>query len=113
MFIDSHTHLDIDWFAEDTEEVVERAYSQDVRYILNIGTDVESSRKSLGIARDHDFIFSAIGVHPHDAVSYNDDTKKSLLNLLKDEKAVAIGEIGLDYYRDYSPRDVQKKVFAD
>ena len=113
MFIDSHTHLDIDRFDEDREEVVERAYNKDVRYILNIGTDVESSRKSLGIARDHDFIFSAVGVHPHDAVSYNDDTKKSLLNLLKDEKAVAIGEIGLDYYRDYSPRDVQKKVFAD
>lgn len=113
MFIDSHTHLDIERFDQDRDEVVERAREKGVKYILNIGTDIESSRKSLQIAHSHDTIFSAVGVHPNDAKSFNKSTKKSLLDLVKNEKTVAIGEIGLDYYRDYSPPEVQKEVFAE
>ena len=113
MFIDSHAHLQFVDFDNDREEVVARAVDKGVKYILNIGTNLETSRQSLEIAQRHNNIFTAVGVHPHDTKSFNYDVKKSLLELLRDEKVVAIGEIGLDYYRDYSPPEVQKRVFAE
>ena len=112
MFIDSHAHLSYHTFEGDREEVIERAYDKEVKYILAIGTDLDSSGTSLDIAHKHENIFSTVGVHPHDAQSFNDDVKKSMMELIRDEKVVAIGEIGLDYYRNNSPPEVQKRVFA-
>ncbi len=113
MFIDSHTHLSYNNFDEDRDDVISRAREKGVDRIVTIGTDLETSERSLKLASKHGFIFSTAGVHPNDAKTYNADVKKRLLELLCEDKVVAVGEIGLDYYRDYSPKDVQKEVFAE
>lgn len=109
--IDSHAHLDDEKFNYDRESVIEDLYENKVAYYINPSSDIESSRRSLELANKYDFIFSAVGVHPHEAEGFNDDILNELKEMLKDGKVVAIGEIGLDYYYDNSPREIQKEVF--
>jgi len=113
MFIDSHAHLQFERFDGDREDVIERAFAAGVRYIINVGIDLQTSRQSLDIARKYPTLFSSVGVHPHEAGSYSPGMRQPLLELLKDGKAVAVGEIGLDYYRSAVPRDVQRRVFKE
>ena len=113
MFIDSHAHLSYEKFDADREEVIGRAIEKGVDRIMAIGTDIESSVNSLEIANKYNGIFSTAGIHPHDAETYNDCVKKRLLKLLSEEKVVAVGEIGLDYYRDNTQKSIQKDVFAE
>lgn len=109
--IDSHVHLDDEAFEEDREEVIKSLSENGIELVINNSSDLPSSERSVKLSNKYENIYAAIGVHPHEASSYNDEVEKRLIELSKDKKVVAIGEIGLDYYYDNSPRDVQKEVF--
>jgi len=111
--IDSHAHLYFPQFDDDREAVVRRAREAGLVAILNAGTDLASSRASVALAEEYDFIYAAVGVHPHDAKMVTSEVLAELRSLARHPKVVAIGEIGLDYYRDLSPRPVQRRAFTD
>lgn len=109
--IDSHAHLDDEAFDEDREEVINNLKSDGIDLIVNNSSDLPSSKNSVELASKYENIYAAIGVHPHEAETYNDEVRSELIELSKNEKVVAIGEIGLDYYYDNSPREIQREVF--
>jgi len=115
IFVDSHCHIDGLQFDEDRDAVVKRAREAGVAAMLNVGTgDPHSGEiaRAVAVAEKYDNVFAAVGVHPHDAKLYDDDAETHLIELAKSsEKVIAWGEIGLDYYYDHSPRDVQREVF--
>jgi len=111
--VDSHAHLDFPQFNGDRDAVIARAQKAGVAWILNVGTDLESSRAAVALAEAYDFIYAAVGVHPHDARTVTPTVLGELRELARHPKVVAIGEIGLDYYRDLSPRPVQRRAFAE
>jgi len=111
MIIDTHAHLDMDAFAEDRAGVIQRARESGIGYILNIGCDIASSRRSVELAECHDFIYASAGVHPHDVKDIDEATYTALAELLKHPKVVAAGEMGLDYFRNHSPADLQRRHF--
>ncbi|MFT3745116.1 MAG: TatD family hydrolase [Pyrinomonadaceae bacterium] len=114
MFIDSHCHIDGEQFDDDRDEVVQRAMDAGVVAMLNIGTGdprTDDFRRAVGVAEAYPNIYASVGVHPHDAKLYDDAAEEHLIELAKSEKVIAWGEIGLDYYYDHSPRDVQRDVF--
>lgn len=110
--LDSHAHLDDPRFDDDRDEVISSCLKSGVARIINIGADIETSRNSAELALRHDFIYAACGVHPHEAKTYCSDSEETLKRLAEQEKVVAIGEIGLDYHYDNSPRDAQQRAFA-
>lgn len=110
MLFDSHAHLTDSKYKKDRTDVIDRC-KKELDYVLNPGADLESSKKAVKLAKRHDFIYAAVGVHPHEAKSMDEITLKLLKSLTKEDKVKAIGEIGLDYYYDNSPRDIQKKWF--
>ncbi|KGF10848.1 hydrolase TatD [Tissierellia bacterium S5-A11] len=109
--IDSHVHLDDPRFKKDRDQIIQNFDRDGLELVVNIGADLESSRASVDLARKYDKVYAAVGIHPHDASSYSPEVEKELIDLAQDEKVLAIGEIGLDYYYDNSPRDIQKEVF--
>ncbi len=109
--IDSHCHLDFSHFDEDRDEVLARAVEIGVTAIINPGTDLESSRRAVALAEKYKDVYAAVGVHPHDASTLDGQTLSELRQLAGHPKVVAIGEIGLDYYRDLSPRTQQRAAF--
>ncbi len=111
MFIDTHCHLDFPEFNHDREEVIQRAKTQGIDYIINIGSSLENTKVSLELAEHYDFIYATAGLHPHEADKFNPDIRNSLEALAKKDKVVAIGEIGLDYYKNYSKGENQKPLF--
>jgi TatD DNase family protein len=111
--IDSHAHLDFPQFDDDRDVVIARAREAGLTAIVNIGTNLASSRASIALADEYDFIYATVGIHPHDAETANQETIDELRRLAHHPKVVAIGEIGLDYYRDYSPRSAQRQAFRD
>jgi TatD DNase family protein len=111
--IDSHAHLDFPQFDRDRDAVIRRAQEAGLVAIVNIGTNLASSRASVALAERYDFIYATVGIHPHDAETASEDTLEELRILAHHPKVVAIGEIGLDYYRDYSPRPAQRQAFQD
>lgn len=108
--IDAHCHINLDDFKDDFNEVIERI-SKKLEFVVNIGFDMKSSLESVELAEKYDFIYSAIGIHPNEAKEYSDEVEKKLIKLAENKKVLAIGEIGLDYYREGAPRDLQKEVF--
>lgn len=111
MLIDTHIHLDFDEFSPDFSEVMKRAAEAGVKYFLNVGTTLEKSLKSVELARKYENIYASVGFHPHDAANLDDENFKKIKELTSEEKVVAIGEVGLDYFRDISPREAQKLAF--
>jgi TatD DNase family protein len=111
MLIDSHAHIDLDTFDRDREQVLARARQGGIRAIINIGLDLKSSRASLKLAKKHDDVFSTVGFHPHQASKMKDKDLRALAELAQDEKVVAVGEIGLDFYRNLSARKSQLEAF--
>lgn len=115
MLIDSHCHIDGDQFDADRDDVVRRAREAGVVAMLNVGTGDPGSddfRRAVAVAERYEDVFAAVGVHPHDAKLYNDAAEEHLVELVRSsEKVIAWGEIGLDFYYDHSPRDVQGSVF--
>lgn len=113
MIFDTHCHLDDERFNEDREEACQRMLENDVKHCVCVGSDMASSRRCLELANAHAGIFAACGVHPHEAKDAKDGYLDELKAMLLQEKCVALGEIGLDYYYDLSPRDVQKRVMEE
>jgi TatD DNase family protein len=112
--IDSHCHIDGEAFDDDRDDVVRRAREAGVVAMLNIGTGHPHSddfRRAVAVAEKYDSVFGSVGVHPHDAKLYDDKAEEHLVDLATSEQVIAWGEIGLDYYYDHSPRDVQREVF--
>jgi len=110
MLVDTHCHLDFPEFAQDRKEVILRARDQGIGYIVNIGSSLDGSRRSIELAREYDFIYAAVGVHPHQADGFDNKARQTLESLAKSNKVVAIGETGLDYYRNFSSVDNQKAL---
>ncbi|WP_261303545.1 TatD family hydrolase [Paenibacillus andongensis] len=113
MLTDSHTHLNAEQFNEDQDEVIQRALDAGVTRIVNVGFNRETIPSSIALAERYDFIYSTVGWHPVDAIDMMPGDLEWIEELCKHEKVVAIGEIGLDYYWDKSPRDVQQRVFRE
>ena len=111
MLFDSHAHLEDRQFDRDRDEVIRRAKESGVELIVNVGYNMKHIKKSLEISDKYPFIYSVIGLHPHDAKTANEDFWDELYRLSAHPKVVAIGEMGLDYFRDHSPRPVQREVF--
>jgi TatD DNase family protein len=111
--IDSHCHLDSAEFNDDREAVIERAIAAGVEHMLAIGTGNGPPDLAAGLrlAEEHSAFYATVGVHPHDAAKASPDDFKRLAHLLTHPKVLAIGEIGLDYHYDFSPREVQKSAF--
>ena len=109
--IDSHCHLDFPHFDGDRDAVVVRAVLAGVTIVINPGTDLESSRRAVALTERYDNVYAAVGVHPHDASTFGLQTLSELRQLTTHPKVVAIGEIGLDYYRDLSPQAQQRAAF--
>ncbi len=108
MLADTHCHLDM---LKNMEVALERARTAGVGLIITIGIDLESSQKAVEIAHQYDYVWAAVGIHPHEAKTVREQTYKELEALAQDPKVVAIGEIGLDFYRNLSPKEVQIRVF--
>lgn len=111
MFFDSHAHFDDPRFNDDRDKLLSCMQKNGVSGIANIGADLKSSKSSVALAKKYDFVYATVGVHPHDADSMTDDVLSQIAALAREKKVVAIGEIGLDYYYDNSPRDTQKYWF--
>lgn len=108
--VDTHCHLDNEKFDEDRLEVIERI-KENLEFCVNIGYDLASSKKSLELAKEYDFIYAVIGVHPIDIAEYSEEVEKELELLGKNPKVVAIGEIGLDYHWMTEPKEIQQERF--
>jgi TatD DNase family protein len=111
--IDSHAHLDGQKFADDQKETIERATANGISHILTVGCDMASSHASISIAENYPNIYAAVGVHPHDAAEINSRTLAELKKLLTHPKVVALGEIGLDFFRDHCPHQIQHQAFRE
>src|SRR5215213_1142203 len=116
MFVDSHAHIDGEEFDADRDEVVARARAAGVRAILNVGTGDPHGgnfERAAALAEKYEGVYAAAGVHPHDAKLYDEAAERRLLEVLRGSvRVVALGEIGLDYHYDNSPREAQREVFA-
>lgn len=109
--IDSHAHLDDSRYDRDRHEIIKNLKQEGVDLVVNIGADLESSKNSYYLAKTYEPIYATVGVHPHNAKTYTPAVEAELTALALKPKVVAIGEIGLDFYYDHSPRDVQREVF--
>ena len=111
MLIDVHAHYDDKRFNDDRDEVIKMVKESGVDRVINCGSSIKSSRTSVDLAKKYDFIYAAVGVHPHDTARTPENTLDILYDLLKNKKVLAVGEIGLDFFRDFSDRDSQRWWF--
>ena len=109
--IDSHAHLNDPQFSADLAEVVARAEQNGVSGIINVGYDLLSSQKAVQLVEEYPGLYAVVGVHPHDAKLWDSSVEQAIADLAAHAEVLAIGESGLDYYYDHSPRDVQQAVF--
>lgn len=108
--IDSHAHMDSNQFDLDRAEVFQRIKDK-MDFIVNIGYDMESSKQGVKYSKEYDFIYAAVGIHPDDIEGYNDKLEEELEELAKNEKVLAVGEIGLDYHWMTHPKEKQQEIF--
>jgi TatD DNase family protein len=111
MFIDTHAHLNLDPFYKDVQPYIDRAQEAGVHTMIIPSTDIATSQRAIKLSEKHEGLYAAVGIHPHDSVDAPKDHLKILEEMLMHPKVLAIGEIGLDYFRDYAPSDIQKKIF--
>ncbi|MED4464730.1 TatD family hydrolase [Metabacillus fastidiosus] len=111
MLFDTHAHLNALQYENDVEEVVQRALDEGVSEIVVVGFDRETIERAMELIEEYDFIYAAIGWHPVDAIDMTDKDLQWIRELSEHPKVVAIGEMGLDYYWNKSPKDIQKEVF--
>jgi len=112
MFIDTHCHLDFPDFDADRQAVIERARQEGIGYIINVSSSLKGCLASLELAERYDIIYASIGIHPHEVKEITEDVFRQIEGFLKHKKVVAIGEVGLDFYRNLSLPDIQKEFFA-
>lgn len=111
MLFDTHVHLNADQYEEDLQEVIERARNEEVMNMVVVGFDRKTIQKAMELVEEYDFIYAAVGWHPVDAIDMTEEDLLWIEELASHEKVVAIGEMGLDYHWDKSPKDIQKEVF--
>ena len=107
---DSHAHYDSERFEPDREEVLASLPALGVNWVINCASDLESAEMSMALSEWHSHVWFAAGFHPHEAEHWTDETERRIRQLLAHPKCVAVGEIGLDYHYDFSPRDIQREV---
>lgn len=112
MLFDTHAHLEDERFDQDREQLIEELPEKGVAYVVNVGSTLETSRMSVELAARYPFIYAAVGVHPHEVSQMSGRDLATLEAMATGQKVVAIGEIGLDYYYDFSPRELQREWFA-
>lgn len=110
---DTHAHLDLPDYNEERPLLIKRTFEQSVCGLINVGFDLNSSIRSTELARNNEKIWASVGVHPHEAKDWNSDVAKKIREMSAQPKVVAIGEIGLDYYRNLSEPSLQMKTFED
>lgn len=108
---DSHAHYDDERFDRDRDELLASLPGQGVRYVLNAASNLMSARSGIGLAERHPFLYCAVGVHPHDAKDAPGDLERQLREMARHPTVKAVGEMGLDYHYDFSPREKQREVF--
>ena len=113
MIFETHAHFDDEAYDKDRDTLLKSLNFHGVEALVNVGASMASSRQSIELAKEYPFIYAAVGVHPEQVEELNEDTMKKLEEMAKEEKVVAIGEIGLDYYYDDVPREIQKKWFKE
>jgi TatD DNase family protein len=111
MFFDSHAHYDDEKFDIDRDDLILGLKSKDIDYVLNAGTDIYSSRKGIKFSQIYDLFYTSVGIHPHEVSKAKEEDINILYEMSSFKKVVAIGEIGLDYYYNLSPKQVQKEWF--
>ena len=111
MLVDTHAHLDFAKFDGDRQAVMTRAWEAGVAAIVTIGVDLPSSQRAVALAGAHEEVYATVGMHPHDAKELSGEVLARFRDLGRHDKVVAVGEIGLDFYRNLSPRDVQRRAF--
>ena len=111
MLIDTHCHLDFPEFEPDRDEVIRLSQEKGITRIINIGSSLEGSIASVALAQKYESVYASVGLHPHEADRYNSDMLVQLRKLAGQNKVVAIGEVGLDYFKHYSGQENQKKLF--
>ena len=112
-FIDSHSHLILEPFNEDRDQVVQEAFSKGVTHIIQSCDNLEEIKENLLLANKFQNIYSSVGIHPHEAKLWDSVSYDTIKEHAKKEKVIAIGECGLDFYYNYSPKDIQIKVFRE
>ena len=110
---DAHAHYDDKMFDADRDKLLSSMPEKGVSFIVNAGDSIKSGEASVALSAKYPFVYAAVGVHPHNAKDFDENTLARLKKLCENEKVVAVGEIGLDYHYDFSPRDVQKYVFRE
>lgn len=113
LLFDTHAHIAEEEYDLDREEVLERARGAGVLYINNVGYNLESSSRAIALAENNDMVYASVGFHPHNAAEAGQAYLGELKTMAAHPRVVALGEIGLDYYRDLSPRELQRKVFRE
>jgi TatD DNase family protein len=113
MWFDSHCHLHLCEQEVSLDDLLTRARTNGVDQMVAVGIEVASSERALDIAREHEGVYASAGVHPNDATSWNEEVGQRVDELLSHDEVVAVGETGLDFYRDYTPHDVQRAAFRD
>ena len=113
MFIDSHVHLTMEEFNQDRDEVITRAKDAGVGLMVTVGTTLDDSREAISLAGQYEAVYATVGIHPHDVKDIDNLTYDSLRELAEMDKVVAYGEIGLDFVRNLSPREVQIRRFGE
>ena len=111
--IDTHAHLDSKVYDDDRQEVLSRCQAVGVTQVINASFDLASSQRAVALAREDRRVFATVGIHPHEADEVPADYLAQLIGLAREAKVVALGEMGLDYYRDLSPRVIQQRVFRE
>lgn len=111
MYFDSHAHYDDPRFNDDRFSVLESLNENGISNIVNVGSDIKTSKQSVALAEKYGFVYAAVGIHPHEVKKMNESSLDEIVRLSEHKKVVAIGEIGLDYYYDNSPRDAQRFWF--
>ena len=113
MLIDTHCHLELEHYNKDRDSVIQRAIQKKIKKIINIGIDLNSSKQSVALAQQYATIYAAVGIHPNDCATFKENDIVRLKQLTKQNKVIAIGEIGLDYYRMIIPKKKQEEVFQE
>lgn len=111
MFIDTHAHLFFENYKDDLDDVINRAKNKGVDYIIVPATDIKTAKEAIALAEKYEQIYATVGIHPHDTKEWNENLITEIETLAKHPKVVGIGEIGLDYYYDFSPKEQQIKAF--
>lgn len=112
MIIDSHAHYDDEQFDEDRKQVLEKIQKQGVVRVVNPASNLDSAVKCLRLSEEYSFLYTAVGIHPHNALECSSEALRKLRDLAGCNKVVAIGEVGLDYHYDFSPVQVQKDCLS-